>query len=318
MSKYEYYHPKSDEVLGCLANCEHIAHHWAEELLTIFYCEKDWTENQHLSVSGDFKGERIENRSLVISSSNAILDEDDDYKNFTPDTLIFISHAAANEATITKWCERKNSKLSVTLRKDESKKKKRKERKNTFSIIYDGNEDIKDYRNFHNSRGKTPILGKFFDSSLTKQAIRKTRSKGARNSNQNSETQRRRKEGKPVKGCKVSFHGRKVPTDYKTMQDAHQYILDNWNYKKSYSTFWRELKTRRILELKSGDKSLVISLIDDLTQEEILSLNWRRTCKYKKDCQDQEFCGEREFCELSETINGEIYTRLLIKKIVKQ
>jgi hypothetical protein len=62
---------------------------------------------------------------LIISSSDVILHEDDDFRNISPGTLIFISTATRDEAVITKWCERQYSELYITLRKN----------KNNFNII---------------------------------------------------------------------------------------------------------------------------------------------------------------------------------------
>jgi hypothetical protein len=247
-----------NQILPQLNNCDVIANHWARELMTIFEhtCVKEWRENQHLKVAGLLVN-KIEKCSLIISSSDIILNEDDDFRNIRPDTLIFISTPTADEATITKWSERQYPELYITLRKN----------KNNFSIISGGTERVKDYLKFKSIKELNIKLRRFISNSLAAQGLQRTRSKGAKISNQNSDVQSTRKKGKLVKGSKVHLFGNNI-IDLKTMKDAHDFVASEYGYEKSYRTFVRELKKEsgagkaNVIEFKKNNDSLQVSLMD--------------------------------------------------------
>jgi hypothetical protein len=190
-SKTREYH----QILPQLDNCDMTANHWAKELLTIFVtCVKEWKENQHLKVKiSEWKYEqhlqiaRGKAYSLIISSSREILKNDDDYKGYTPDTLLFISTATANEAVIFCWAER--NKPLCAIKKNE----------NDFSIISNYKDEIIQYRRFKHINSRLTEVGQFTKSSLAYQGLNKTRSKGGKISNQNSEVQSARKKGNWLK-----------------------------------------------------------------------------------------------------------------------
>jgi hypothetical protein len=244
---------QSNQILPQLDNCNMIANHWAGELLTIFEhtCVKEWKENQHLKVKmGEWKYNQhlrmnSEERPLIISSSYEILKEDDDYKSFAPDTLIFISTATANEANIFCWAER--DKLLCAIKKN----------KNNFSIMSNYKDEIIRYRRFKKINLRLTEKGKFTKSSLGYQALNKTRSKGGKNSNQNSETQSIRKKGKPIKGS-IVFINNGNNFEQKTMLGAYEIVRAEYSYEKSYSTFRKELK-------RSGGKPI------DFKNKEVLT-----------------------------------------------
>jgi hypothetical protein len=246
-----------NQILPQLNNCNMIANHWARELLTIFVtCIKQWKENQHLKVTiSEWKYEqhlqieRGKEYSLIISSSREILKNDDDYKDYTPDTLIFISTATADEAVIFRWAER--NKPLCAIKKD----------KNGFTITSDYKEEAILNRKFKRINRRLTEVGNFTKSSLAYQGLNKTRSKGGKISYQNSDVQSARKKGKLVKGSKVHLFGNNI-TDLKTMKDAHEFLTSEYDYTKSYRTFVRELKEGNGIEFKKNGDILQVSLMD--------------------------------------------------------
>jgi hypothetical protein len=231
-----------NQILPQLDNCNMIANHWAKELMTLFErtCVKEWRENQHLRVkTSEWKYEqhlqieRGKEYSLIISSSDIILSEDDDFKNIRPDTLIFISTSTANEAVIFRWAER--GKPLCTIKKNNE---------SSFILIKDGMERIIKYRNFRTESGNRNLteLGRFVSNSLVALCLQKTRSKGGKVSNQNSDVQSARKKDKPVKGSNVYLSGDHIASFKTTMKDAHEFVAREYGYEKSYRTFVRELK----------------------------------------------------------------------------
>ncbi|GHV89362.1 hypothetical protein AGMMS50267_17220 [Spirochaetia bacterium] len=245
------------QILPQLNNCNMIANHWAKELLTIFVtCIKEWKENQHIKVKiSEWKYEqhlqieRGKEYSLVISSSGEILKNDDDYKGYTPDTLIFISTATADEAVIFFWAER--DKPLCTIKKN----------KNDFSITSNYKEEIIHYRKFKHINLRLTEIGKFTKSSLAYQGLNKTRSKGGKISNQNSDVQSARKKEKLVKGSAVRLFGNNI-FDLKTMKDAHKFVASEYDYTKSYRTFVRKLKKGNVIEFKKNSDVLQVSLME--------------------------------------------------------
>jgi hypothetical protein len=251
-----------NQILPQLNNCNMIANHWAKELLTIFErtCVKDWRENQHLKVrTSEWKYEQhlqIEKGkeySLIISSSDIILSEDDDFKNIRPDALIFISTATVNEAVIFRWAER--SKPLCTIRKNN---------KSGFIITSDYKAETIVYRKFKRINPRLTEIGTFTKNSLAAQGLNRTRSKGGKISNQNSAVQSARKKGKLVKGSTVRLFGNNI-FDLKTMKDAYEFVASEYGYKKSYATFVRELKKEggaNVIEFRKNNDTLQVSLMD--------------------------------------------------------
>jgi hypothetical protein len=242
-----------------------IANHWARELMTLFdyTCLKEWRENQHLKVkTSEWKYEqhlqieRGKEYSLIISSSDIILSEDDDFKNIRPDTLIFISTSTANEAVIFRWAER--SKPLCTIKKNNNR---------SFIITSDYREETIVYRKFNHINPRLTEIGTFTKNSLAYQSLNKSRSKGGKIFNQNSAVQSARKKGKLVKGSKVYLFGDNI-VDFKTMKDAHEFVASEYGYEKSYRTFVRELKkdsetgSANVLEFKKDNDILEVRLMD--------------------------------------------------------
>jgi hypothetical protein len=252
----------NNQILPQLNNCNMTANHWAKELMTIFErtCVKDWRENQHLKVKiSEWKYEQhlqIEKGkeySLIISSSDIILSEDDEFKNIRPDTLIFISTAMANEAVIFCWAER--SKPLCTIKKNN---------KSGFIITSDYKAEAIVYRKFKHINPRLTEIGKFTKNSLAYQGLNKTRSKGGKISNQNSDVQSARKKGKLVKGSTVRLFGNNI-FDLKTMRDAYEFVASEYGYEKSYRTFVRELKKEggtNVIEFKKNNDILQVSLLE--------------------------------------------------------
>jgi hypothetical protein len=246
----------ADEVLPQLNNCNMIANHWVKELLTIFVtCRKEWRENQHIKVKiNEWKYEKhlqIESGkeySLIISSSREILKNGDDYKGYMPDTLIFISTATADEAVIFCWAERNRPLCTIKKNKDD------------FSIISNYKGEIIQYRKFKHINPRLTEIGKFTKSNLAYQGLNKTRSKGGKISNQNSDVQSVRKKGKLVKGSAVYLFGSNI-IELNTMKDAYEFVASEYDYTKSYRTFVRELKKGNVIEFKKNDDTLQVSLM---------------------------------------------------------
>jgi hypothetical protein len=245
-----------NQILPQLGNCDMIANHWAKELLTIFHtCIKEWKENQHLKVCiHEWKYEQHLHikrgiaYSLVISSSMEILKNDDDFKNYTANTLLFISTAKSDEAVIFQWSDRDTP--ICTIRKST----------NGFIITSGYKEDCISYRKFEKINQKLTEVGRFTKTNLAKQGLNKTRSKGAINSNRNSDVQRIRKKGKLIKGSTVWLIGTNI-FELKTMKDTHEFIKNEYGYEKVYRTLVRELKEGKEIEFRKGDDFLQISLM---------------------------------------------------------
>jgi hypothetical protein len=252
----------ADEILPQLNNLNMTANHWARELMTVFErtCVKDWKPNQHLKVKiSEWKYEqhlqieRGREYSLIISSSDIILQEDDGFRNIRPDTLIFISTSTANEAVIFCWAER--NKPLCTIKKNNN---------SSFFIISGYRAEAVLYRKFKHINSRLTEIGTFTKKSLAYQALGKTCSKGGKISNQNSDVQRARKKGKLVKGSAVRLFGNNI-IDLKTMKDAHEFVAREYGYEKSYATFVRELKkgnAENVLEFKKNNDILQVSLMN--------------------------------------------------------
>lgn len=222
-----------NQILPQLNNCDMIANHWAKELMTIFEhtCIKEWKKDQHLRVRTRQNIKYNSEYSLVISSSKDILDEP---KNFAPDTLILVGTATSDECSIIFWGQRSLAVPAYAVRKND---------KNSFILVENGIEKIRQYRKFKTESGNKNLtkLGRFVSNSLVALCLQKTRSKGGKKSCQNSATQSARKKGKPIKGSAVIMKWLDN-IEYKTMMGAYEIISDEYGYKKTYRTFVRDLK----------------------------------------------------------------------------
>jgi hypothetical protein len=219
-----------NNVLPELNNCDMIANHWARELMTIFEhtCVKEWRPNQHLRVRMRQNMKYYMEYSLVISSSKDILS--DKAETFAPDTLILIGTATTDECSIIFWGKRHLAVPAFIIRKND---------KNSFILIEDGMEKIRQYRKFKTESGNKNLtrLGRFVSNSLVALCLRKTRSKGTKNSNKKSDVQSARKKGRLVKGSKVHLFGNDI-FDLKTMKDAYEFVAGEYGYKKSYRNLY--------------------------------------------------------------------------------
>lgn len=245
----------SGQILPQLDNCNMIANHWAKELLTIFddTCVKEWEQNQHLKVRSKDPSFRIALRihkrnilsyyPLIISSSNDILSKG--AKTYPPDTLILIGSSTTDKCTLVWWDEKDNAELFFTLDKNNG-------HMNRFILTNDKGSYSWDYLQFKNTSNNlidnAGRLHRFLNENLSYQALNKTRSKGGRISNQNSEVQSARKQGKPITGSTVILEWPNR-IEYKTMLDAYKTVSAEYEYTKSYRTFVRELK-------KSGENPI--------------------------------------------------------------
>jgi hypothetical protein len=145
----------------------------------------------------------------------------------------------------------------------------KKNNKNSFILIEDGVKKIVQYRKFRTESGNKNLtkLGRFVSNSLVALCFQKTRSKGAKTSNQNSDVQSARKKGKLVKGSKVHLFGNNI-LDLKTMKDAHEFVASEYGYEKSYRTFVRELKKggeaggTNVIEFKKNNDIVWVSLME--------------------------------------------------------
>jgi hypothetical protein len=246
-----------NKILPELNNCDMIANHWAKELMTIFdyTCVKEWKPNQHLRVRIRQNMKYYSEYSLVISSSKDILSNE--AKTFTPDTLILVSTATIDECSITFWGKRNLAAPTYIIKKNNE---------NSFMLIEDGIKRIMQYRKFKTESGNKNLtrLGRFISNSLVALCLQRTRSKGAKISNQNSDVQSARKKGKLVKGSKVLLFGNNI-FDLKTMKDAHDFVTSEYGYEKSYRTFVRELKKEgeaNVIEFRKNNDILQVSLMD--------------------------------------------------------
>jgi hypothetical protein len=245
-----------NQILPQLNNCNMIANHWARELMTIFdhTCVKDWRPNQHLRVRTCQSMKYRLEYSLVISSSKDILS--DEAKTFAPDTLILVGTATIDECSITFWGKRHLATPVYIIRKNNA---------DSFILIEDGVEKIRQYRKFRTESGNKNLtkLGRFVSNSLVALCLQKTCSKGAKISNKNSDVQSARKKGKLVKGSKVFLFGNDI-IGFKTMKGAYEFVAGEYGYKKSYRSFVRELKKggeANVIEFKKNNDILRVSLM---------------------------------------------------------
>ena len=255
-----------ESALPELANCDRIINRWAKELMTIFdkghnkhlitpsnaSCKKHWhqdteyNEHWHLEVESD-EGKR----QILVSSSLGIINSDVKHR---PSLIIFASQPSSTEAVMFFWADRFKQYKWVTFTKID---------KSSFKISGSDKNEVRQYRKFHINSGKNKNgttyhwneLQTFCKMSLVASCLKSTRSKGAKVSNQNSQTQSKRKKGKIVNDkyvlmefdCPEAFNDEK-----KTVLDAYKICAGKYNYKKSLRQFHRDLEKGQLrLEMDS-------------------------------------------------------------------
>jgi len=241
---------KQKASLSKLHNCDNILNKHSIALLSIFdECRKEWKTGQHLIV-------RKNNYTFpLIATSSAIGLIEDNTKSFKPNTLIMQS-LNKNTFQLFFWKDRYEFSLYKYVT-DTGTEIEFNDNFNIQKVPY-----IKDlhYVDFD----KKPYINKieaFKNVSLVALALKETRSKGAINSNKNSQTQSLRKKGRIVDNCNVLMEfdsPNAYNTENKTMLDAYRIAAGKYGYQKCYRSFVREMKAGKSLELRNDKNYSII------------------------------------------------------------